>query len=635
MSDAPVVLAVDTGGTFTDAVGRRGDRVAVAKVPSTPDDPSRAVLAASAQVCEELGAPHPELLIHGTTVATNALLERDGAETWLVVNTGFEDLLTIGRQARADLYALEPRPRPVLVSPERVVGVRGRLANDGGELEAPDVDAFRSHLAALDETPRSWAICLLHAYRNPAHERAYADVIRAVRPNDAVSLSSEILPVFREVERASTTVANAFVQPVMARYLERLSAAAAVVTVMGSSGGRLTLEAARSTPVLTALSGPAGGVVAAFHVAREHGVGGVISFDMGGTSTDVALCRDQLPLRHVSTVGPYPIHIPMLDIHTVGAGGGSIATVDVGGALRVGPRSAGATPGPACYGAGTEATVTDANVVLGRLPHDVRLGGRMPIQPARATAAVAAVADALGVGVERAAEGIIAVAVEKMARAIRRVSVERGVDPRELALCCFGGAGGLHACELAEALGMRMIIVPAHSGLLSAVGMLRGRAVAERSRTVLGLDAAAIRTASATLVDEACAALGEAVEGRSITLEMRYRGQSFELGATYAADLPAAVEAFEAAHEARFGYRLDVGVEAVNLRVRVAGSAPEPVVIAEAISGPERVDGPASIVSLASTTWVAPGWMAERNAIGDLVLRHAASPDGAGPQEAR
>lgn len=638
---SPLLVAVDTGGTFTDAVARCGDRVEVAKVPSTPDDPSRAVIAAVSELAERYGRALADVLVHGTTVATNALLEGKGAETWLVVNAGFEDLLAIGRQSRAQLYALEPEDRLVLVPSARTVGVGGRVTARGEELAPLDLGALEACVEGLDEAPRSWAICLLHAYRDGRHEAEVERFLRRARPADSISRSSAILPVFREVERASTTVANAFVQPVMARYLGALEGAAARVAVMGSSGGRLTLDAAIGRPVLTALSGPAGGVVAALHVAREHGVPGVVSFDMGGTSTDVALCRDELPLRHASEVGPYPIHVPMLDIHTVGAGGGSVAEVDAGGALRVGPRSAGADPGPACYGRGVEATVTDANVVLGRLPADVLLGGRVPIEPERARKAVGAVAAQLGVALERAAEGIVAIAVEKMARAIRKVSVERGADPRELVLCCFGGAGGLHACALADALGMDHVIVPAHAGLLSAVGMLRGRAVADRSRTVLGRTPAEIVAESGALVEEARGALGEPALEVSVRLELRYVGQSFELDAPLdtgldgEAGVEAAVRAFEDAHEARFGYRLEAPVEPVTVRVRVSGEAPPPLSVGEPYSGEARVVGPASIVQLASTTWVAPGWVAECAPRGDVVMRRAtgaaaAPPGGAG-----
>lgn len=632
----PLIAAVDTGGTFTDAVARRGDRVAVAKVPSTPDDPSRAVASALERVSAELGAERVDVLVHGTTVATNALLERRGAPTWLVTNAGFEDLLAVGRQTRQSLYALEPVSRPVLVPRDQVVGVAGRLDRHGVELEPLALDALDAVLDTLRREGASpaWAVCLLHAYANPAHEQAVAARIRAVFPDASLSVSSDVLPVFREVERASTTVANAFVQPLMTRYLARLGGLAERVAVMASSGGRLTLGAAQARPALTALSGPAGGVVAALHVARsESGFGGaapiegVISFDMGGTSTDVALCREALPIRHESEVGPFPIHLPTLDIHTVGAGGGSIASVDAGGALAVGPESAGADPGPACYGRGERATVTDANVVLGHLPADTLLGGEHPIYPERARQAVQGVADALGVSLERAAEGILEVAVETMARAIRKVSVERGVDPRDLALCAFGGAGGLHACALAEALGMTRVVVPAHAGLLSAVGMLRGVAVAERSRTVLGLDATGLTQVFGDLERDAEGALGEPTASATLSVDLRYAGQSFELAVPWqasAAPLESACAAFEEAHEERFGYRLDAAIEPVTARVRLEGALPSPLEVREAGVVPTTVVGPAPVVQLASTTWVAAGWVATLAADGALWIERSA-----------
>ena len=600
------IAAVDTGGTFTDAIARLGDRVATAKVRSTPADPSIAVRDAIDAVVRELGADHAAVLVHGTTVATNALLERRGAETWLVTNEGFADLLLIGRQARPDLFALEPvLPPPILTGS---LEVPGRLTVDGDELEPLVTDGLASQLAALDGTPRSFAVCLLHSYRNAAHEERVADVIAAVRPGDSLSLSSQVLPVFREVERASTTAANAAVQPLMTDYLSRLSDAADRVAVMGSAGGRLTLTEAIARPVLTALSGPAGGVIASLGVARRVGASGVISFDMGGTSTDVAVCSEALPIRHASRVGPYPIHVPMLDIHTVGAGGGSLARVDAGGALRVGPESAGAEPGPACYGVGTAPTVTDANVVLGRLPADAKLAGHLSLDGARARSAVERVAVPLGVEVDRAAHGIIEIAVQTMAAAIRKVSVERGLDPRAFVLCAFGGAGGLHACDLADELGMRRVIVPAHAGVLSAVGMLQGRASTTRSRTVLG-DLARLPSVLESLAADASEALGESVSGVIPQVSARYQGQSFELVVPYEGDWPSAAAAFEDAHEQRFGYRLDVEVEAVTLHVRVQGEAPQEWAPPEMVA-PRELEGPASIVREASTIYVAEGWSA-------------------------
>ncbi|MFT6396435.1 MAG: N-methylhydantoinase A [Bradymonadia bacterium] len=610
-------IAVDTGGTFTDAIGRWGERIATAKQPSTPQDPSLAVRSVVRDVLRQLGASEAAVLVHGTTVATNALLEQTGAETWLVTNTGFGDLLRIGRQARADLYALEPRNPPPLVTGS--IEVPGRMLADGTILEPVDLDSLRAALEALDERPLSFAVCLLHSYHDPQQEEAVADTIRECRPTDSLSLSSRILPVFREVERASTTAANASVQPLMVDYLGRLRDVAKHVRVMGSAGGQLTLEQARERPVLTALSGPAGGVVAALEVAAAEG--GVISFDMGGTSTDVAVCRGELPVRHSSRVGAYAIHVPMLDIHTVGAGGGSLARVDAGGALRVGPESAGANPGPACYGRGLRATVTDANVVLGRLPADTKLGGELALEPARALRAVEEVATALGVTVDRAAHGIIEIAVQTMARAVRKISVERGLDPRDYSLCAFGGAGGLHACDLAEALGMTRVLVPAHAGVLSAVGMLQGRAAATRSRTVLNA-AQTMPSVRATLLGAAKDALGGPGSDSTCEVSARYSGQSFELLVPYDGEWSTSSEQFQAAHEARFGYRLPTAVEPVTLHVRAEGPRPSPWSPREAATA-ARLVGPTTVVRMACAVFVATGWAGEVRPDGSIVLERA------------
>lgn len=619
-SGSGIRVAVDTGGTFTDVVAVRGDRLVTAKVPSTPEAPDRAVAEGLARVCAALGVASADQLVHGTTVATNALLENAGERPWFVVNAGFEDLLVLGRQARSELYALQPSPRPVLVPAERTVGVAGRVAPDGQEIEPLNLDALDAALAEPDDVPRTWAVCLLHAYANPEHEQAVASRIRDARPQDVVSLSSEVLPVFREVERASTTVANAFVRPRMQGYLGFVAKMATRVEIMGSSGGRLAVETARRFPVHTALSGPAGGVVAALEVARRHRPEGVLSFDMGGTSTDVALCRGVLPVRHDRRVGDWSIHVPLLDIHTVGAGGGSIAWVDSGGALRVGPRSAGADPGPACYGRGTLPTVTDANVVLGRLPADTLLGGGLRLVPERAAEAVGGLARRIGATLQETAQGIVRIAVETMAQAIRRISVERGEDPRLFPLVAFGGAGGLHACALADVLECPEVLVPARAGLLSAVGMLQSVPVAERALTVLGRSESEIVAAARALAEDCRAAAGGGAA--RVGLEMRYVGQSFELEAPFAGGVAEAAQVFEVLHEGRFGYRLEAPVEPVTLRVRAEGAPPLPLPAAEGGGG--RRAGPVSIVDTSSTVWVAPGWVSTDTEDGMRVLTREA-----------
>ncbi len=633
-------IAIDSGGTFTDAVATDGRRIFESKVDSTPDDPARAVVAAATELAERFsaagGSETRRVLIHGTTVATNALLQRRGARTAFVTNTGFEDLLRIGRQHRRELFSLEPAPRPTLVPPERCFGVAGRRDHRGRVVEALDTTAFEAALASLDEEALSWAVCLLHSYADGSDERAVAEVLRRLRPDDHVSLSSDLLPVFREVERANTTVANAFVRPLIDRYLGRLRGCADQVEVMGSAGGRLGLSVARRHPVQTALSGPAGGVVAAMDYRRRAGVSGVIAFDMGGTSTDVALCTDELPMRFSAEIGGFSLHIPTLDIHTVGAGGGSIARVDAGGALVVGPESAGADPGPAAYGRGDAATVTDANIVAGCLPADTRLGGHRTMDAARAHRAVAAVANAAGMTVAEAAQGIRSVAIETMARAIRRISVERGIDPRQYPLCVYGGAGGLHACELAERLSIREVHVPPRAGLFSAVGMLIGAPMRQRSRTVIGLADSEIVALARQMVSEVLSAATPDVELRA---DLRYRGQSYELGVPLsmggagvaasphgiqALSFGAAREAFAAEHMRRFGYTLDggsegSGIEVVTLRARAFG-APAPLP-PHGYSGGATTHGPASIVAETHTIWVAPGWSAVEGDEGAFVLR--------------
>ncbi len=637
------LLAVDTGGTFTDLVLLDQGEIRTLKVPSTPDDPARAVLEGIEEI---LGEGRAFVLLHGSTVATNALLERRGARVVLVTNEGFEDVIEIGRQNRPQLYALVGRRLPPLVARDDRLGIPGRLGPDGEEITPVDEE----RLAALpDEIRRheaeSVAVCLLHSYADATHEEAVAAALDGL--GLPLSVSSRLLPEFREYERTSTTVLNAYVAPVMDRYLGRLDAESGAerVTIMGSNGGALPIARARREPVHTVLSGPAGGVVGALAWAKRAGHDSILSFDMGGTSTDVSLCPGR-PLRtREFSIGSQPAAIPVLDIHTVGAGGGSIARVDAGGALRVGPRSAGAVPGPVCYGrGGTEVTVTDAHVWLGRLPADAFLGGGRTLDKAAVETPLRSVADALGGSLDDAAEGILAVADTAMERALRVISVERGYDPVDFAVVAFGGAGALHVVELTDRLGARKAIVPPDPGLLSAYGMLASPVTQETSRTVLlttddpELDHK-VSSALAELESSATAAMeGEGVDPDMLSVERwidaRYAGQSFELG------VPAAgwVDAFHTAHEERYGYRrAATALEAVTLRVVV--SAPPPLVSArpleEATSAPPLVArevihggrthearsvrrsdlraghelaGPLIVEEYSGTTWVPPEW---------------------------
>jgi N-methylhydantoinase A len=574
------ILGVDVGGTFTDAVLLDGATVRTAKVP-TAQRQEESVLAAARAV----GAEHVERFAHGTTVATNALLERRGARTSFVSNAGFEHLLHLRRQTRAHLYRLcDQHPQP-LVPLERSHGVRGRIGPDG-ELEALD-------LASLPDVGdvEAVAVCLLFAFRDPSHERAVAKELRARHPGVHVVASHEIAPEFREYERASTTAADAYLAPVVGRYLRALAAAAheaglAKPLVMLSSGGVASVEEAAAHPATILVSGPAGGVVGAGLVARRAGFENAIAFDMGGTSTDVCLLPGGRAARVAErVVGGFPVRLPTVDLHTVGAGGGSLVRRDAGGAIRVGPESAGAHPGPACYGAGGGPTVTDANLLLGRLPSELPGGLVLDREAA-----------------ERALDGIdpgavIDVVNAEMLRAVRVVSVERGYDPREFALVAFGGAGPLHACALAEELDIETVLVPEAAGVLSALGLVASDE--RRDRVVSYVQPLAeVRDLPGD---------GEA--------DLRYRGQSFELTVPLGADLAGA---FHAAHEERYGYS-DSEREIELVAVRTADVVPGPDITLRAtdrytVSGPDLVELPGA------TCWVPEGWSGETNGDGTLVL---------------
>jgi N-methylhydantoinase A len=575
-----VVVGVDTGGTFTDIICRRDGGFAVIKLPSTPDNPARAVL----EGLSRLGFS-PTRVLHGSTVATNALLERKGAVTAFVTNAGFEDLISIGRQNRPELYDLSSRKEPCLVPEALRFGVPGRVSAEGKAVEdlTPE-DAWKAAQAVAATGATSVAVCLLFSFLKPGHEKLLGQALAEV--GVSVSLSSELLAEFREYERAATTVANAYVAPVMDAYLGELDAGlpeGASLSVMQSGGGLVTAATARREPVRTILSGPAGGLVAALAVGKAAGFDRLITFDMGGTSTDVSLVDGGLTMAASATLAGLPIKTPMLDIHTVGAGGGSLAFLDAGGALRVGPQSAGADPGPACYGRGGGLTVTDANLLLGRLAPDLFLGGAMPLFPDRLPPLFATLGQAAGLSPVEAAEGIVAVAEAAMERAIRVISVERGHDPADFALLSYGGAGGLHAVSLARLLGVKTVVVPRHAGLFSALGMLYADVVKDVSATVmLGSDTTDVFELAGLFGDlEVKAREAMAVEGVPAAkvmlerqLDMRYRGQSHELSIRFVAD---PYSAFHNRHEAVFGFKnpRDV-VEVVTLRIRARGLTEKP-----------------------------------------------------------
>jgi N-methylhydantoinase A/oxoprolinase/acetone carboxylase beta subunit len=574
-------IGVDTGGTFTDLVRFGPDGVSVHKVRSTPDDPSRAILEGIADVAaigSGLG------VVHGSTVATNAVLERRGARVALVATAGFEDVVRIGRQTRRSLYDLQQPDRRPLVEPALTIGCRERMAADGQPLIPLDpAEIARIVGAVLELDATAVAVCLLHAYRNPVHEERLATALGAAGLD--VSVSSRVLREYREYERWSTTIVNAYVTPIMAAYLGALETRLAGdrFAVMQSNGGTISAAAARATAVRTILSGPAGGAVGARAVADAAGHPRVIGFDMGGTSTDVCLIDGAIPTTPDTVVGDFPVRLPVIDIHSVGAGGGSIVYVDSGGALRVGPRSAGAVPGPVCYGTGTELTVTDANLLLGRLDPEQFLGGRMTLDVERAREVARHLASRVGLDELALAEGVVRIANASMERAIRVVSVQRGVDPRGFALFAFGGAGGMHACAIAETLDIRTVIVPRYAGVLSALGMLLADTIKDYACTVLragdDVDMGELAALFVPLVAEAERDLAREgfgpdrvqVERR---LDVRYAGQSYELAVPMT---PAFRAAFDRRHERVYGYaNPSRPIEVVTLRVVAVGVTEKP-----------------------------------------------------------
>jgi N-methylhydantoinase A len=579
-SSGVAILGVDVGGTFTDAVFLDGEVVRTAKVP-TATRQEESVLAAAHAV----GAACVERFAHGTTVATNALLERRGARTAFVGNEGFEHLLHTRRQTRAHLYRLCAQHPDPLVPLDRCLGVRGRIGPDGELEPLGDVPPLPPDVEAV-------AICLLFAFRDPSHEREVARVLRERHPDVHVVASHEVAPEFREYERASTAAADAYLAPVVSRYLRALAAASRDAglpepLVMLSSGGVASVDEAAAHPAAILVSGPAGGVVGAGLLARRAGFADAIAFDMGGTSTDVCLLPGGRAARVAEReVGGFPIRLPTVDVHTVGAGGGSLVRRDAGGAIRVGPESAGAHPGPACYGRGGGATVTDANLLLGRLPAE--LPGGLVLDRDAAARAFAGIDPAAAVEVVNA----------EMLRALRVVSVERGHDPRDFALVAFGGAGPLHACALAEELGIAAVLVPAAAGVLSALGLVASE---ERRDRVVSY----VRPLAEVRDD--LSRTGEA--------DLRYRGQSFELTVPLGGDL---ADAFHRAHEERYGYS-DRGREVELVAVRTVEASPGPDVSFLATNR-HKVIGPELVELEGATCWVPEGWHGETSDDGTLVL---------------
>lgn len=568
-------IGVDTGGTFTDFVVARGRQVEQFKLPSTPDDPARAVLAGLAEAERRFGR-RAERVVHGFTVATNALLTRRGARTALVTTSGFEDLLAIGRQERPRLYDLAPVLDEPLVPRRRVVGARERLRADGRAVERLTArEAARVARAVARLRPQAVAICLLHSYADPRHERALVRALVRALPGVAISASCEVAREHREVERATTTVLNAFLQPVVSRYLARLEPVGRRrLFVMQSNGGCAAASALAARPVLAVLSGPAGGVLGAAAVGRECGGGTVLSLDVGGTSTDVALVHERPRTVKGSEVGGQTLLVPLLEMETVGAGGGSLARVDRGGALLVGPESAGADPGPACYGRGGGATVTDAALVLGRLRTEDFAGGAIALEAEAAWRALAELGQRLRLAgspaarATAAARGVMAVATASIEHALRLVSVARGHDPRDASLVAFGGAGGLFAAQVGAALAVYQTVIPRRAGVLSAWGLLGAEELHPLTRSVLRELTPGARPALervlAEMRREARRRWG-AVPRLFASADLRYRGQSYELEVPWGGALD---RDFHAAHAARYGYaRPGAAIEVVSLNL--------------------------------------------------------------------
>ncbi len=703
-----MLLGIDIGGTFTDfvLVADTG-RIQLHKRLTSPDDPARSV----GEGVRELGLPESALVVHGSTIATNALLERRGARTALITTAGFADVLEIGRQNRPDLYALVPHRQPPLIPREWRFELRERVTAQGDiliPLDPQEVAALLPKLQAVGV--ESVAVCFLFSFLRPEHERLVREMLqvrseRQEAPTShsplltSISLSSEILPEYREYERTSTTVINAYVAPLVDRYLARLEKALhpRPLRIMQSNGGCVTSATARAQAARTALSGPAGGVVGAFEVAKEAltphppapsplsravGTGDVspeakrsgegqgvrvITFDMGGTSTDVCLCPGRIPFTAEGEISGMPLRLPLIDIHTVGAGGGSLARMDAGGALAVGPESAGADPGPVCYGRGGRTiTVTDANLILNRLDPAHFLGGRMTLEVAAARAALHQLAAQTQTGsAEAAAWGVLQVAKATMERAIRRISIERGFDPRDFTLVAFGGAGPVHACELAERLEISRVLVPRAPGVLSALGMLLSDLVKDYSLTSMrraGMTSESdlkelFRPLEARARSE-MAAEGVAEPRLERSVDMRYVGQSFEINVPFQdRDWGLVVGDFHARHAQRYGHaHPEEPVELVNLRVRAVGETPKPVfeelpaggADASAASAGERpvwfegpgglqphaarlfererftagnrIEGPAVVFQMDATTVVPPGWTGKVDRWGHLLL---------------
>ena len=579
MTQEELRIGIDTGGTFTDFVFFSSEELEIKKIPSTPRNPSLAIWAGIEKEIQD--NPFP-FIIHGTTVATNALLERKGGPIAIITTEGFEDILFIGRQTRKNLYSLEGEQSRPLLPQNHCFGIHERTTSTGVVEIGISPHALDKIFEQIKKTKsEAVAVCLINSYANGSNEAA----IKKALQNSGLflSVSSEILPEYREYERMSVTAVNAYLMPVISRYLSDLESKLGKVKlrVMQSNEGHISPAAAKSDPIKTSLSGPAGGVVAAFHLGNRAGFKNIITFDMGGTSSDVSLLDGQIRRTNESVIGNFPIRIPIIDIHSVGAGGGSIAFLDRGHSLRVGPQSAGAQPGPACYGRGRSPTVTDANLVLGRLVPDFFLGGRMKIHPERSFQAIEKIAARMKKTVEETAEGIIDIANATMEKAIRVISIERGFDPRNFSLFSFGGAGGMHAADIASHLKMPRVIVPQNAGVLSALGLLLADSIKDYSKSILkaldSLKKDELKRHFAVLAQNGLKDMKkEGFNPGQIqiipSLDIRYAGQSYEINIPYT-EQRSIETSFHRAHTRMYAYHhLDHPVEIVNIRVKALGT---------------------------------------------------------------
>ena len=660
---SPIVLGVDAGGTFTDFVCvefKQPIAIKIHKALSTPAAPEQAILEGIRAMGLEPVMKNGDLhIIHGSTVATNAVLEAKGAKTVFVTNYGFADMLQLARQTRPQLYQLEFETVAPPVAPELCLQTGGRLAADGSILEplsASELKQLIAKIKAID--PDAVAINLLFSCIDDSFEKAICEAISDAGLRAFVSRSSQVLPEYREYERGIATWLNASLGPIVGRYLLALQQqlGKSSLQIIQSSGETIGATQAADSAVNLLLSGPAGGLIAVKFLADQLGLEKIISFDMGGTSTDVALLDGEISTTNEGTIAQYPIAVSMVDMHTIGAGGGSVAVIDRGGMLQVGPRSAGADPGPACYGkGGTEATVTDANLVLGRLVPEITLAGGLRLKLQLALNVIQKLADKAELTVVQVAEGIVSVANEHMAKAIRLISVNRGHDPREFVLSSFGGAGGLHVCALAEAMSMRRAIVPVHGGVFSALGMVVANRGRQFSKT-LGLETSRSDESELGFEFDTLEQIGRqqlALEGLSAdsltarrTVDIRYIGQSYALNVAWT-NRQQAMAAFQQLHQRRYGYIHKGAIELVTLRVSVVfenpgfalpavgaeGSCNKPessmvyddavkarVVATAALQPGEEVVGPAVISEYSSTTFVAPRWSAHRDRFGNILL---------------